>query len=292
MKFILLDLDCSYFTRPEDLEGSYGDLLDLLPIHLGIVPFHRDEGVYVPEGADPGQTYPVQDNPDLVAYLRSRISRGQARVFLHGFDHFRHGRGEFSGGEGLRRRLIRGRAALEDCFGVPVRFFLPPNGGLCGEAMSALRSLGMHAIGRFSFDPRRGERDYLPESLWNWARRQIFLRRHPDLPFPWALRSHGRAELDCLWLMPGDTEQKLAGVAEALRSTGGTFILATHYWELARHPGLREALGGFLRTLAARADTRFPSLEEAVSIPCGPPLRPGRPPAGSSTDGLPPRPSA
>lgn len=223
MKFVLLDLDTSFFTRPEELDGVYEGLWGRIPIHFGVVPFHAGKDVY-----------------------------------LHGYDHARwQGRPEFSRAPGSGEKIARGEELLSETFGVRVRYFLPPNGGLCPEAMRVLRRRGLHVIGRYSFNPLREERDFRPETLWNFARRRLFLRRHPDLPFPWPLRSAGLAELDCLWLMPGDALEKLAGFADRLRPTGGVFCLATHYWELGRDPALRGVLHRLVGRLADEG-VRFP----------------------------------
>lgn len=252
MKFVLVDLDTSYFTRPDELESIYAPLRGLLPIHLGVVPFHVGTGEYVPAGADPARRHPLAENGELMDYLRER---GDFRVFLHGYDHARR---EFSRPDGIGRRLWEARRAVEAWFDVRVKWFMPPNGGLCREGMSALHGEGLNVIGRFSFDPRRSERTYGPATLWEFARRQIFLRRHPDLPFTSMLRSSGVWEMDCMWLMPGDSEEKLAAAAQGVRETGGTMCLATHYWELRRDAGLRDALVRFVRRLAG---VEFPEMD-------------------------------
>ncbi len=262
MKFVLLDLDTSFFTRPEDLDRTYGAVWGKVPVHFGVAPFHAGQGVYVPAGTDTSRRHAVSDNRALVDFIRSRMDAGQARVFMHGFDHApRGGRPEFSSPAEAGDRIRRGRSALEETFRRPVRVFLPPNGGLCPEAMAALRRGGMHVVGRFSFNPLRAERDCRPENLWNFARRQVFMRRHRDLPFPWVLRTAGMGELDCMWLMPGDTVEKLRDVAERLRPTRGTFCLATHYWELDRDARLKMVLLRFLDLLAEGDGMRFPPLE-------------------------------
>jgi hypothetical protein len=262
MKFVLLDLDTSYFTRPEDLDRAYGPVWGKIPVHVGVVPFHSGQGVYVPLDADPSRLYAISENRNLVDYLCSRIAAGHVYIFLHGFDHApRGGRPEYSSSAKASERIEIGCVALERSFGRRVRAFLPPNGGLCPEAMATLRRRGMHVIGRFSFNPIRMERDCRPENLWNWARRKYFLCRYRNLTFPWLLRSGGMGELDCLWLMPGDTVDKLLGFAERIRLIRGTFCLATHYWELNQNLELREVLHGFIDRIKGDRGIRFPFLD-------------------------------
>ncbi|MBI2899314.1 MAG: DUF2334 domain-containing protein [Planctomycetes bacterium] len=265
MKFILVDLDVSRFTRPGELETIYAPLWGILPAHWGVVPFHCGEGEYVPADADPEARYPLVDNPDLMEYLRGRLAGGRAHVFLHGYDHRRRdGKPEFAVADGLAAKIRHGCEALDYWFGARVRAFMPPNGGLCREGMIAARQQGLHLIGRFSFDPRRAERDFQPASLWNFWRRQWFMRGHPDLPFPWLMRSSGGAELDCTWLMEADSEEKLWGIVDGVRKVGGIFCLAVHYWELLRTPSAKAALIAVVRRLADSGGVEFPALDAVL----------------------------
>ena len=113
MNFVLVDCDTSYFTRPEDLQSAFGPLQGKIPIHLGLVPFHRAMGVYVPPGVDPRKRFPLGQNRPLYRYLREKIARGEFYPLQHGYDHVIQddGTGEFSCPERARQRLVADGAA-------------------------------------------------------------------------------------------------------------------------------------------------------------------------------------
>lgn len=224
---ILLDLDTSYFTKPKDLESIYGTLWGRLDIRIGVVPFHRGMGAYVSKDAEPNRRYSVAENRELVAYLKEKQRARHVTLFQHGFDHTPR---EFARPRGVRDRLRRGRAHLEETFGVRMTMFLPPNGALCIEAMQALQAERIDVVGRFSYDPRKRERAFGPDSLWQWARTRLYYRRHPDETFPHAIRCGPIREWDIAWLVPGHAPPPMRG------------LIGTHYWELRDDPQRAEEI--------------------------------------------------
>ncbi len=263
MNFVLIDCDTSYFTQPGDLLAAFGPLWGKIPIHLGMVPFHKAEGVYISPGEKSQDRFPLVQNQELYQFLCEKLDQKEIGIVQHGFDHAPvEGRGEFSCPERASKRLGPGRKALESWFQIPVRVFLPPNGQLCSRGMSLLRQQGMDIVGRFSFDPRKGERDFTLNTPFEWARRTFFLRRHVNLPYPWLLRSGGIFELDCMWLMPDDRLDSLYPILKQIGKIGGTVCIGTHYWELQKYPKSQKALFDLVEALQSRGDTRFPRLEE------------------------------
>ena len=84
MYFCIRDDDTSFFTTPEELEQAYGEISKWGPISLAVVPFHRaGTSKSVPEKyRDRWTVHPLHENPDLVQYLRSGISKGCFEIML------------------------------------------------------------------------------------------------------------------------------------------------------------------------------------------------------------------
>ena len=89
LTFCIRDDDTNYFTTPEALESAYSALWDEGPISLSVVPFHkgcRTNGI-PSEYWNTGEVYPLEDNRDLVRYLRKQIKKNRIEVMLHGYHH-------------------------------------------------------------------------------------------------------------------------------------------------------------------------------------------------------------
>jgi hypothetical protein len=237
--FALRDDDTNYFTRPVQLERVYRDYWDRVPVTLAVVPFHAS----TPSKAIPAEhwsgdrEFPLHENGELVSYLRHQLQRGRVAIALHGYSHRNYPSGfEFEAAPDLEQRIARGRAYLEDLFGVAVRVFVPPHNALSRRGLGAVDRAGLNVLGSFlSFHPRRKPWDartpgnYLRLSLYRLRLRR---RRSDKIVYPFPLRYRNHAEFGCHTLVPGvRSAPLLAGLAEAKRA-GGHYCLATHYWEL------------------------------------------------------------
>ena len=141
MYFCIRDDDTSFFTAPEDLERVYGEVSRRGPVSLAVVPFHRaGTSKGVPERfRNQWSVHPLHENPRLVSYLRDGVVAGRFEIMLHGYYHDeRHGQPEFDGGDDLTRRVVHGRAYLEELLGTTIRVFVPPRNGIGREGLRAI----------------------------------------------------------------------------------------------------------------------------------------------------------
>lgn len=267
MKIALRDDDTCYFTSPSEIERVYGDVWQRVPVCLATVPF----AVGYPRAGIPesewhsGRRFPLDDNRELVDWLRRRIGERRLTIALHGYTHEDYPDGfEFQAAPDLDRRVMEGRAYLERVLHTPVRLFVPPHNALSKRGLAAVSLAGLNVLGSFlSFRPSNRAWDRFTFS--NWRRIQQFRRatsrtRADRLVYPHPLRYERHAEFGCHGLIPETTlEHLVAGLDEA-RRFGGDFCLATHYWEVDAR--LKDVLLRFLDHAEKLPGVQFVTAEE------------------------------
>ena len=115
MKIALRDDDTCYFTSPDELERVYGDVWHRVPVCLATVPFAVGyPRVGIPESEwHSGRRYPLEENQELVEWLRRRIAERRITIALHGYTHEDYPDGfEFQAAPDLDRRVLSEGAAI------------------------------------------------------------------------------------------------------------------------------------------------------------------------------------
>ncbi len=262
MKVALRDDDTCYFTAPEALERVYADVWDRVPVCLATVPFAIGyERIGIPrEHWHSGKAFPLEDNRELVPFLKDRIARGRVTIALHGYTHQDFPDGfEFQAAPDPQRRVQDGLAYLLRTLDAPLSVFVPPHNALSKRGLEAVSEAGLNLLGSFlSFRPSMRQWDR--HTLANWWRvrtyRRATGRRKTDaFVYPHVLRYRRHAEFGCHALIPGTTVETLVAGFEEARRAGGNFCLATHYWEV--DAVLKDVLRRFLDHVAGVPDVTF-----------------------------------
>lgn len=266
MKVALRDDDACYFTAPETLERVYHDVWDRLPVCLATVPFaigYERRGIPL-EHWHSGESFPLERNAPLVAFLKEAMARGRATVALHGYTHQDYPDGyEFQSAPDPERRIADGLLYLEQTLGRRASIFVPPHNALSKRALAAVSAAGLNLLGSFlSFRPSM--RVWDGRTLGNWWRVQRLRtstgrRRADRFVYPHVLRYQRHAEFGCHSLIPGTTLDELVSGFEEARRLGGDFCLATHYWEVDAR--MKDVLLRFLDHASRVPDVRFVTAE-------------------------------
>jgi predicted deacetylase len=267
LKIALRDDDTCYFTSPAEIERVYGDVWQRIPVCLATVPFavgYPRHGIPETEWHS-GRRFPLEENHELVAWLRQQIPARRVTIALHGYTHEDYPDGfEFQAAPDLDRRVIEGRAYLERLLGTPIRVFVPPHNALSRRGLQAVGRAGLNVLGSFlSFRPSNRPWDGCTFS--NWRRIQRFRRatgrdRSDALVYPHPLRYQDHAEFGCHGLIPTTTFEQLAAALDEARRFGGDFCLATHYWEV--DTALKSILVRFLDYAEKIPGVRFVAVDE------------------------------
>jgi predicted deacetylase len=267
VKIALRDDDTCYFTSPAELERVYADVWDRIPVCLATVPFavgYQRAGIPESEWHS-GRQFPLEQNAELVAWLRARIAEKRVTVALHGYTHEDYPNGfEFQAAPDLDRRVSEGRKYLERVLGTPIRVFVPPHNALSKRGLEAVSAAGLDILGSFlSFRP--SNRPWDGRTLANWLgirrfRRTTSRSRSDALVYPHPLRYRNHSEFGCHGLIPSTTLEQLTSALDEARRFGGHFCLATHYWEV--DASLKSILLRFLDYAAKVPGARFVAAEE------------------------------
>ena len=267
MKVALRDDETCYFTQPEMLERVYHGVWDRVPVCLAAVPRAIGyERIGIPrEHWHSGQAFPLDQNRDLVPFLKDAVARRRATIALHGYTHQDYPDGfEFQAAPDPERRVRNGLRELRDTLGVPISVFVPPHNALSKRGLHAVSRARLNLLGSFlSFRPSM--RPWDRRTLANWWRvrryRAATRRTKWDrLVYPYVLRYRNHAEFGCHSLVPGTTVEDLVTSFEEARRAGGHFCLATHYWEVDE--AMRSVMIRFLDYAARHTDVSFVPAEE------------------------------
>jgi hypothetical protein len=157
VKVALRDDDTCFFTSPETLQRVYHDVWDRLPVCLATVPFaigYERQGI--PEAHwHSGESFPLEQNAELVAFLRDQLARKRVTIALHGYTHEDYPDGyEFQAAPDPERRVAHGLAYLQERLSAPITVFVPPHNALSKRGMAAVSGAGLNLLGSFlSFRP-------------------------------------------------------------------------------------------------------------------------------------------
>jgi predicted deacetylase len=266
VKVALRDDDTCFFTSPETLQRVYHDVWDRLPVCLATVPFaigYERQGI--PEAHwHSGESFPLEQNAELVAFLRDQLARKRVTIALHGYTHEDYPDGyEFQAAPDPERRVAHGLAYLQERLSAPITVFVPPHNALSKRGMAAVSGAGLNLLGSFlSFRPSM--RPWDAHTLQNWWRVRAYRAatkraKHDRFVYPHVLRYARHAEFGCHSLIPGTTVEELMAGFEEARRAGGNFCVATHYWEVDQ--AIKDVLMRFLDRVERVPGVQFTTAE-------------------------------
>lgn len=271
--FAIRDDDTSAWTDPGDLALVYRGVWDRgIPVSLAVIP----QGAKTFHAGDPEnffqeeETRRLEENADLVGFLRLKIGEGLLDIMLHGYDHFywvgkeRHSperpatrqwlaqlRREKSGGSldwigeclwkdsaRMNDEILSGRKILESVLDCKVRVFVPPSNQIGRGGIRAVEAAGLDLSGIMGpyFD-RPFSLKYLASYFKRWGFR--FLKGRP---YPHVLDLGMHRELVAYSLTPGTSFESLKDSLAFCCRNQAPFVLSTHYWELKQNPNMRQNL--------------------------------------------------
>ena len=175
MKVALRDDDTCFFTRAETLGLVYHDVWDRIPVCLATVPFaigYERKGIPRDEWTS-GIAHALEENDDLVGFLKEEIAKKRVTIALHGYTHQDYANGyEFQAAPDPERRIKDGLAYLKGRLSTPISVFVPPHNALSKRGLAAVSAAGLNLLGSFlSFRPSMRAWDLRTPGNW-WRVRQ------------------------------------------------------------------------------------------------------------------------
>lgn len=254
MKFLIRDDDISFLTQADQLRSAWGWLLDEenTKINFAVIPFVEcGEFSKIEKGIRP-----LDENRELVDFLRLAAGQGKIEVLLHGFDHATSQQGfEFQHGSEaeLVEKLAKGRRYLEELLGVKVSVFVPPHNSISRQGIAAVTKSGMHLLGAFPVSMLR--MGLALEWQVFFLKRYLFSLKHRAglkgrFFYPFSNKVKTLAHLDCYPFIPGQLRaEEIMRLYNIIKLNKGVFCLSTHYWELDERnkKELIQAMGCIIR---------------------------------------------
>ena len=270
MRFVIRDDDPSAMTLPEELEACWGGIWDSIPVGLSVTPFRvPGTGLGVPEKYSGGEEpIPLEENQELVRFLRELIRAGKIHIALHGYNHTRpQGKPEYVAASGLIEKTRHGREYLEGLLKCEVNTFVPPNNGMGPEGFSAVASAGMNVVNNQPYGRVLGVPGN-PTALADFVlASQYALRLRMGLFSDFEIQSFTRFKKAPYQTVGPKTDLvALKKTFERCHSAGGLFVLATHYHAfdrtLAGGETVREAIDEILAAARNAGRVEFQTYRE------------------------------
>ena len=238
MLFAIRDDDTCFFTKPEELSKAY-DFVKDGTISLSCVPYcfpyHKDSNPFN-TNVEPGY-YNIEDNPELIDFLKNGIVSSKFEIMLHGFSHEYKKIGEeymaemiWKSKHQISDELAHGKKHMEHLLGINIETFVAPNNLADDKCISVLEDLGMNFSGTIwkKFGDRRCDLYYLR----NHIHRTLYHLKY-KMPFSGVYHYKHHLELYAHNIRNFDDAMR---IYERCKQENHPFVIYNHYWDLNANP--------------------------------------------------------
>lgn len=299
MKFALRDDDLNYFYSPSMIEENIGDIWDICPISMSVIPFvigNWEENTRRLETFEPGNVsedlvrlilddtkiYDIAANQELVTYITEKMAERRVYLTLHGVHHrnsdpilpeFKNNYAigaEFFTSQDLTLKVIQAKFYLEKTFGQDFEVFTPPQNLYNYTGFKAIENSGLNICGYLP-----SVRNHISESIKilgssNYLKllfHKLVNRNNSKIPFG-GYMSCGRSKIIEHWaLQPGSDINQLYSDFDKIYNAGFDFVLSTHSYGFKNKMTDSESLMGevlrdFLVYASHKKDIQFVTLNK------------------------------
>ena len=280
MKFALRDDDLNYFYSPTMIENNIDDIWDICPVSMSVIPFvigNWEENIKLLDDSKPGNVskeiiqriladgviYDIAKNPELVDYIKCKMSEGRVYLTLHGVHHrnsdaflpeFKNNYSigaEFFTLRDLSGSLIRAKSHIEEIFNQKVEVFTPPQNLYNYIGFKAIESCDLNMCAYLPSakkDIKETIRIIGFRNYFNLVYHKLSNNRSRRVPYG-KYMSCGRTKIIEHWaLQPGTNIDALYADFNKVYTGGGDFVLSTHsYGFKKRMNGSKHLMGEVLR---------------------------------------------
>ena len=243
MKFAIRDDDTSFFTKPQELESAY-DFIEKGCVSLSVVPStvftHKNTVFPYGEGEREGY-FDIEDNSELIEYLKQKKKEGRYDVLLHGYSHEYKEIGgkwysemQWKDTGRLKEELRDGKTRLERALDCEISVFVAPNNHMGKKGIAAIEELGMNFSGIIQLFDRKITPRYIINSAKRWS-----YRLTKKIQYPRVMNYGKHKELAAYGM---DGKERLIYEYEQCKKKNAPFVIYTHYWHVNNTPKLKELL--------------------------------------------------
>ena len=179
---LIRDDDTNFFTKTKMLESVYSKAWNEgFKVCLSVVPLQRgiNDICVPPEMRTTGLLYSIDENRDLIYYLKGKIHDELVEVLQHGLSHdyAKGARGEFGINCSKKDNIKLGMGIIKKAFEVEPSFFVPPGEDVSKQNLKASLALGMIPVYRHTFFDRFLRHSFIPDTAKQTALK-IFMSRY------------------------------------------------------------------------------------------------------------------
>ncbi|MBI4981954.1 MAG: DUF2194 domain-containing protein [Candidatus Omnitrophica bacterium] len=269
MDILLRDDDINYFTTPEELQDAWGWYFNQkgAKLNFAIIPF-----VSPVEFCKTGTNEEtIGKNSRLVDYLKERIKENKVEIILHGYSHASSGKRfefESNNSQELSEKIKKGKAYLEELFGIKINSFVPPHNAISAAGLKEVSRNNLNLLAAVPLNPLKVGFSFKKQSAY--LKRLIFSITHKKILkgkfiYPNLQILHNIQQLDCFNFLPElFTPQELFNFIKCVKEAKGIFCLSVHYWQL--NESARSKLEETFKLIQSLKDTRFCFASEIFKV--------------------------
>lgn len=288
----LRDDDTSYYTSPDELIKGYEFVWGNYPITLATIPFIHgsshvmssldplnnssinldnvqqakknqyanmrewEKSATLQEASDYYRVYPLNDNSNLIEFLKQYISCGKVEIAQHGvFHQYTPSGAEMRGGCISYETVRYGKEYLEKLFGIKINTFIPPSNSIDLICAKYIKQLDMQLFcsGGIKYSNHMDKiKSYLSdkETIKHNIKRKM---KKSDIPL---FMANGIYVFGSLTYDPFKNYDSILDLVESQLDKTGFAALGTHY-TLLKDDSYRKNYLSVVRQLSKRNDIEF-----------------------------------
>ncbi len=255
MRFAIRDDDTNFFTTPAEIEHCYGEVWHEFIPTLCLISKVKGNWLYWVHQIykDKQQTnwdawnadnsiYRIEDNEELVAFIREKIKEGKLDIGYHAKYHrnedstlpaqmsnnFVRG-AEYYTNRDLTNEIKTEVGHLSKLFQYPISVFTPPQNLLSMQGYRAVLNAGLNICGG-GIPFYKKEKNFT--GLGNIQKQLAFKLMHQESDYPFVLKYANHNEIAYHYpLQPNTRLNALKEDFDMVRRYNGDFVLSTHYAE-------------------------------------------------------------
>lgn len=275
MKFIIRDDDTCALTQVGDLISCYKDIWPGIPVCLSVTPFTIPGYIYFkkfPKIYDKTTPYPLENNSELVGFLKDGIKKNFIGVAMHGYHHWVTNYKKKDGDKSfapwreylyesnLMEKTSEGKLYLEKILNTEIDTFVPPGNDISKNNIKAIYENKLNLVNA--------------PSLWRFNRRPLNLKTyqiafkkykwkisHKSQRFPFVIDLNTHKEISYYLLYPSTDLSEIKKELDFCYSVDGVFILSTHYHAFHKRINsgqtIKYALHSILEYASKKRNVRF-----------------------------------
>lgn len=252
LKIAIRDDDINYFTKVEEIEKAYKNIINKYPIGFAAIPFIHKSQLLMKSIIETNRSkkmeklykkemqmnkdglekyyknyYFFHKNKELLNYINQKILENNIEIYLHGITHRYYRKGaEFSKTNFIIEEEIEmAKKYFEEIFNKEIKYFVPPSNAISFKNLKRINGLGMKLIiSGWPISENIIERTILMIKKLKKIEFSFRLKKYID-----EIKINKNKMVICGTFSPNDTVETFLNRYNLKDKKDGNIIIATHY---------------------------------------------------------------